>query len=209
MDLLLSEFLQKNQKIKIAQPKNLFYNIYRNRIRLQFTENRTTRRCQHELLYLMDNQDAVDEIITRAENRRLSIFYNNDATFQSILDALHKIKIENKRTAEDFIYEVTYDQLNLARKTLHVPTIKKRGFNYKITLQTGWNKFNVESKRRLHDILAQQWSDFRLTESTYRWLLNKETSNWAGKYFYAKEGAMVTFIQLGCSDLVDQVYEII
>lgn len=210
MDLLLSEFLKEHPKVSVTQSKNLFYGEFRNRIRLSFNRGLETRRCQRELLYCMDDNDAADEIITRAENRRLSVFYNNDKTFQAVIDTLKKIYLVKDHSAEKHIYEVTYDKLGLARKTLHVPTLKKKGFNYKITIKTGWDRFSADSKKRLIDILSQDWSNYRLTDATLHWLQSStQTSNWAGKYFYVKDGAMVTFLQLGCSDIVDQVYEII
>lgn len=208
MDLLLSDFLKEHPKVDVVQPKNLFYGEYHNRIRLKFDRTQDTRRCQRDLLYNIDD-DAADEITTRAEQGRLSIFYNNEKTFQSIVDTLKKIYIYKSISAENHIYEVTQDKLNLARKTLHVPTIKQKGFNYKVTIQTGWEKFNVESKQRLIEILSQDWSNYRLTDSTYQWLNNSTRSNWAGKYFYVKNGTMITFLQLSCSDVIDQVYEII
>lgn len=210
MDLLLSEFLKAYPRVGVVQPKNLFYGTYRNRIRLHFLHNYETRRCQRDLLYCIDNEDAADEICTRAENRRLSIFYNNDKTFQAVIDTLKKIYISKEITAENRIYEITYDRIGLARKTLHVPTVKNKGFNYKVTLKTGWNKFDPESKDRLYNILSQDWNNCKLTPATFAWLTNpQQTSNWAGKYFYVKESALITFMQLGCSDIIDQVYEII
>lgn len=209
MDLLLSEFLKEHPKVDVVQPKNLFYGEYHNRIRLKFDRVQDTRRCQRDLLYNIDD-DAADEIMTRAERGKLSIFYNNEKTFQSIVDTLKKIYVYKSISAENHIYEVTHDKLNLARKTLHVPTIKQKGFNYKVTIQTGWNKFDKESKKRLFEILSQEWSNYRLTESTYSWLISPaHTSNWTGKYFYVKNGTMITFLQLSCSDIIDQVYEII
>lgn len=210
MDLLLSEFLKEHPKVDIVQPKNLFYGEYHHRIRLSFNRGQDTRRCQRELLYLINDDNAADEIMTRAERGRLSIFYNSDKTFQSVIDTLKQIYVHKDISAENHIYEVTHDKLDLARKTLHVPTIKKKGFNYKVTIQTGWDKFSAESKQRLVEILSQDWSNYRLTDATYLWLNSStQTSNWAGKYFYVKDGTMVTFLQLSCSDLIDQVYEII
>ena len=210
MDLLLSDFLKDRPDIDIVQPKNLFYGVYRNRIRLKFeSANRPTRRCQRDLLYNI-NDDAADEIITRAEGRNLSIFYNNDETFQSVIDTLRSIYITHDRTADNYIYEVTHDRLGLKRKSLHVPSIKRKGFNYKVTIQTGWDKFSSDSKKRLYDILAQEWSNYKLTDATYNWLISPRlTSNSAGKYFYVRDSKMITFMQLGCSDIIDQVYEII
>jgi len=206
MDLLLSDFKKEYPKAIITQAKNVFYKQYHHRLKLMLpTRGYTNRNIQRNLYHRID-----DDYRIRLEAKQLTIFFNSQTVFNEIIQALKKIFVDVNQTADKYIIELTVDQIGLEKQSIHIPAIKKKGYNYKVTISTGWKKFSPAMKQKLLNLYNNDPENYKITPMTYKWLNSPElVSNWTGKYFYVRDQKMITFIQLSCSDIIDQVYEII
>lgn len=204
MDSLLSKFQKEFPKVTICQSKSLFYGEFNHRIRLKFDSRQNPRRVQRSVLY------HHDDIMTRVEGKRLSIFFKGEAELSEVINILDGIYVDGNKTAVEFIYELSADTLGLETKTIHVPTIKKQGYNYRITFQTGWRKFYPDMKQKVLNLVEQDPNNFKISPGTYKWLRSPiETSNYHVKYIYIKDESLITYMQLSCRDIISQVYKII
>ena len=204
MDLLLSRFQKAFPKVTISQSKSLFYNEFKHRLRLKFGSRKDPRRVQRAVLY------QHEDTMTRAEGKMLSLFFADETELFRVISTLDKISVDHSKTATNFIYELSADTLGLETKTIYVPTLKKKGFNYRITFQTGFRKFYPEMKQKVLNLIEQDPDNFKITPETNKWLKNPvETSNYYTKYIYIKDEALITYMQLSCRDIISQVYKII
>ena len=204
-DLFLSDLKTKYPKIKWKQSISKYYKKYNTRIRLDVTKGQS-RFVQQSLYY------HFEDIIVRKENCNLSIFFNMDEKLLiDIFNYLQNLGLSNSRfTAFDCIHEINYDSLDMKSKELILPKIKKQGFNFKVTMRTGGGIFSPEIKNTLLNIIQQDPDNFKITPETEKWLKDPiRCSNWYLKYIYVKSGSTVTFLNLACREIVDQVYEII
>ena len=205
-DSFLSNIKKKYPYIKFEQSRSKYYQKYDVRLRLKLPDN-SSRFIQRILYYTFDENFTI-----RVERSNLSIFTEkNEELINNIFNFLDTIDIlTQKKSAADCVYEVSYDQLSLKKRDIIAPKIKEQGFNYKITIKTGGQIFSAEMKNNLLNIIEQDPDNFKVTPATEKWLRDsKRHSNWYLRYLYVKSGSTVTFLNLTCQDIIDQVYEII
>lgn len=213
MALSLSEFQTLYPKVVVRQPKNLFYRRYGIRVTIRVPR-------ESSFLTLMALQQKItkqfpeDSIHHRRERRTLNIFVENDTAFDQLIQYLKtqtcNLTGQARHVAADqLIHEVQYNSSNIVRGQIRSSKIKSMGFNYQLYINTQ-NEFSVNEKHRLLKKIEQDRDQFRVPESVIFWLSNPHpTRCWYRRYFYVRDPQIVTFLQLGCGDIIGEVLEVL
>lgn len=209
MDSLLSEFQKEYPWVSIREPKNLFYKKFG--IRVSIRVPKTASLNLLTLQYKISDQYPKNSIKHRREGRNLNIFLLNTSDFKQLVDYLKTQKthynVEHK-TIDNYIHEVRYNGSNIARGQVRSTKIKSLGYNYRLNINTK-DCFSVQEKIRLLNKLKEDPTQYRIPISVLRWLENSQNRCWYHIYFYVRDPHIVTFLQLSCGTLIDEVVEVL
>lgn len=204
MDSYLSNFLSANPQIKVVQPRNIYFKKYNTRLRLK------TQNFNPDIYKFIRDVGYLPNVRIRKEGKKTSIFFEYSKELFSQLLLL--LKDEKYQTANslvfEYFYELSIDNLNLNKRTVRSPRMKKYGFDYRIHIKNG-HRFSLAEKENLSTIIKNNPDQFNVPGSTNKWLNNNFVYSFSSRYFYVKENSILTLVHLSCSNLIGQVVEII
>lgn len=211
MDSWLSEFQKEYPRVVIREPKNLFYKKFGIRVSVMVPKN-----LNPMLLLGLQNKIAdifpKDSIKQRREHRKLNIFLSNIEDFKNLVDYLKTqashVPNVGFKTLDHHICEVQHNSLNIVRGQIRSTKIKSLGFNYRLSINRK-EPFTVQEKTRLLTKLKEDPDQYRIPDSVLRWLASPQHRCWYHRYFYVRDPHTVTFLQLSCGTLLDEVVEVL
>lgn len=204
MDSYLSDFLSTNSQIKVVQPRSIYYKKYNTRLRLKVPA------FNHSIGQFLYHVNSLPNVRIRVESKKISIFFEySKELFSQLVQMLEDEKYRHlNKLVFEYFYELSIDTLNLNKRTVRSPRMKKYGFDYRIHIKNG-HRFSIAEKENLSAIIKNNPDQFNVPDSTNRWLNNKFVYSFSSRYFYVKENSILTLVHLSCSNLIGQVVEII